>query len=65
MVTHACVCTGCIAQGNVVVPEDVLAKQLWGFDYDERWLQCFISLAFTGFFMLIAVVAGAKVRHVK
>ena len=37
----------------------------WGFHWDERWLQCFISLAFAGFWILIAMFAGAKIRYVK
>ena len=47
------------------VPEDVLLKELWGFDWDERWLQCFSALAFGGVFLALAVFAGAKFRFIQ
>jgi hypothetical protein len=38
---------------------------VWGFDWDERWLQCCISLAFGGMFLLLSILVAAKVRYVK
>ena len=45
--------------------EEDLANSIWGYFWSERWLQCLISLAFTGVFMLVAIRAGAKIRYVK
>ena len=51
--------------GGQLIPEDELLKAVWDFDWDERWLQCFIALAYAGIFILLAVYAGAKIRYIK
>ena len=45
--------------------ESILVDKIWGFSYSERWLQSLQMFAFVFVFTALAMLAAAKVRHVK
>ena len=48
-----------------MVSEEEFLKAIWGFDWDDRLLQCFIPLIFAAAFLAGAVWAAAKLRFTK